>query len=271
VGLPLEFYNDTGIISSYCGTYIVVTNPINNETVTARVADASAQNQTLSLSIGTWNALQGTATDLTVVHWRFANSTEVSLVESQLKAASLIAALTPGSASSSSSSSPVVVAGATPAVVPSTQSTKAGAAASPIVNVAPVVASPVATTPAPVIQAAPVAAAPVTSTPVASSSSYGGSATYYTRLSIPATRTNEIFADPVFDFAEDGAVGACGHSYSDLDFIVALPVALYSAANCGRSVLITRTATGQSVRAIVADKCPVSSHSLAHRTDEKEY
>lgn len=64
VGLPLEFYNATGSVSAYCGTYIVITNPANNETVTSRVSDASAVNGTLSLSVATWAALNGTLTNL---------------------------------------------------------------------------------------------------------------------------------------------------------------------------------------------------------------
>jgi len=64
VGLPFEFYNNTGMISPYCGSYIVVTNPLNNETVTARVADASATNETLSMSVGTWRAVQADQTHL---------------------------------------------------------------------------------------------------------------------------------------------------------------------------------------------------------------
>ncbi len=64
VGLPLEFYNATGSVSAYCGTYVVITNGANNKTVTSRVADASAVNGTLSLSVATWGALNGTFTDL---------------------------------------------------------------------------------------------------------------------------------------------------------------------------------------------------------------
>ncbi|GAA5968049.1 hypothetical protein JCM11641_003712 [Rhodosporidiobolus odoratus] len=83
VGLPTEFYSDLGAVSPYCGTYVVVTSPANLS-VTARVADASATNETLSLSIATWNALNGTDSGLHTVEWRFANATEVDAAKAAL-------------------------------------------------------------------------------------------------------------------------------------------------------------------------------------------
>jgi hypothetical protein len=63
VGLPLEFYNETGSVSPYCGSYVVVINPANNETVTSRVADASATSDLLSLSQATWKVLNFSSTE----------------------------------------------------------------------------------------------------------------------------------------------------------------------------------------------------------------
>lgn len=106
VGLPNEFYQDLSSVSPYCGKYIVVTDPRVNKTVTALVADASTGNNTLSLSQGTWNALNGTASDLSAfpssfcvsarvlttllprsaetVDWRFANETETAAAKAAL-------------------------------------------------------------------------------------------------------------------------------------------------------------------------------------------
>lgn len=64
VGLPLEEYSALNTVSPYCGQFVVVKNVESNKTVTALVADASTQNNTLSVSQGTWKALNGTATGL---------------------------------------------------------------------------------------------------------------------------------------------------------------------------------------------------------------
>lgn len=64
VGLPLEFYSKLDSVSPYCGDFVVVTDPSTNKTVTALVADASTQNNTLSVSQGTYAALDGSNTDL---------------------------------------------------------------------------------------------------------------------------------------------------------------------------------------------------------------
>ncbi|GAA6030096.1 hypothetical protein JCM8097_009253 [Rhodosporidiobolus ruineniae] len=64
----------------------------------------------------------------------------------------------------------------------------------------------------------------------------GGSATFYT---------------------QQGAAGACGHTHSDSDMIVALASARFgSGSDCGRTVKITNDETGASTTATVADSCP---------------
>lgn len=78
VGLPLEFYSELNEASQYCGQYVVVTNPVSGENVTAQVQDASTQNNTLSVSMGTWKALNGSEDNLHYVNWRRANETEVA-------------------------------------------------------------------------------------------------------------------------------------------------------------------------------------------------
>ncbi|BGP53987.1 hypothetical protein JCM8202_002985 [Rhodotorula sphaerocarpa] len=74
VGLPLEFYTNYDAVSPYCGDYVVVQGV--NKNITARVADASTLNSTMTFSIGAWDALNASATDLSTVQWRFANVTE---------------------------------------------------------------------------------------------------------------------------------------------------------------------------------------------------
>lgn len=77
VGLPAEQYPapfDT--VSPYCGKYVLVSGI--NKNITARVADASTLNNTMTFSIGAWDALNATETDLTTVSWRFANETEAA-------------------------------------------------------------------------------------------------------------------------------------------------------------------------------------------------
>ncbi|GAA5960738.1 hypothetical protein JCM3765_007312 [Sporobolomyces pararoseus] len=96
VGLPLEFYSKLDEVSQYCGEYVVVTNPISNGSVTAQVADASTLNNTLSVSVGTWKALNGSEDNLHYVNWRRANETEVAAFKK---------AQTSSSSSGSSSSS----------------------------------------------------------------------------------------------------------------------------------------------------------------------
>ena len=59
VGLPYEFYSKFDSVSPYCGNWVEVTNPKNNVTVAAKVADASTLNDTLVVSVATWKALKG--------------------------------------------------------------------------------------------------------------------------------------------------------------------------------------------------------------------
>lgn len=55
---------------------------------------------------------------------------------------------------------------------------------------------------------------------------------------------------------QDGKAGACGSYHSDDDLVVALDQALYGDGGyCGKSVTITKTSSGASVTAVVADEC----------------
>ncbi|GAA5922744.1 RlpA-like double-psi beta-barrel domain-containing protein [Sporobolomyces koalae] len=248
VGLPLEYYSALNTVSPYCGQFVVVQSTITNETVTALVADASTQNSTLSVSQGTWKALNGTATELKTVEWRFANATETADAKAALAGADSSAASTPASSSvakqaspspSSSSSSPAYVA-------PSPSSSSAAAVQQQKQ------AEPTSTYQAPATTKAYVAPtttytppktttyqAPKTTTQAASSNSgsYSGQATFYT---------------------QDGNAGSCGNVNSDYSFIVALNVPMSGAMGnkCGSRVQITNTQNGKSIGATVADLCP---------------
>lgn len=112
VGLPNEFYKDLASVSPYCGEFVVVEGK-DNKTITALVADASSLNETMTLSIGAWDALDGKATGLNTVQWRFANATESAAAKKALESGSSSSAPAPSSTSTyvaPSSSSPAAKA-----------------------------------------------------------------------------------------------------------------------------------------------------------------
>ncbi|TNY23358.1 RlpA-like double-psi beta-barrel-protein domain-containing protein-containing protein, partial [Rhodotorula diobovata] len=58
--------------------------------------------------------------------------------------------------------------------------------------------------------------------------------------------------------------GACGSTHSDSDKIVALQSSMYGSGEyCGKTVVVTNTANGESVTATVADECPGCSSSTS--------
>jgi hypothetical protein len=109
-GLPLEQYTDLDSVSAFCGSYIVVVDPRTNLSVTARVSDASTENNTLSLSQGSYAALNGTDSSLKLVDWYFANSTETAAAKAALESSSssTVAAATSTKAAATSSSAAYV-------------------------------------------------------------------------------------------------------------------------------------------------------------------
>ncbi|GAA5957442.1 hypothetical protein JCM3765_001140 [Sporobolomyces pararoseus] len=246
VGLPLEQYSALSSVSPYCGGFVVVKNLESNKTVTALVADASTQNNTLSVSQGTWKALNGTATDLKTVEWRFANSTETAAAKEALNNDS-----TPSSSSSSSSSkassssSAQYVAPSSSSAAP-VQQQKQAETSSTSEYVAPKTSSSSKAYVAPTTSYTPpktttsAYVAPKTTTQAASSSfsgSYSGQATFY---------------------SQGGAAGSCGNYNSDSAYIVALNQAMVSSGGnrCGTQVQIKNTANGKTITATIADTCP---------------
>ncbi|GAA5836300.1 hypothetical protein JCM9279_000348 [Rhodotorula babjevae] len=62
-------------------------------------------------------------------------------------------------------------------------------------------------------------------------------------------------------FLQNGVAGNCGNVNSDSTLLVALPTNTYAGgSHCGQYVSITRTATGQSIKALVADSCPTCNN-----------
>ncbi|KAK4050481.1 hypothetical protein OIO90_005064 [Microbotryomycetes sp. JL221] len=262
VGLPYEFYNQTGMVSSYCGAYMVIKGVQTNKTVTARVADASATNNTLSLSVATWRALDGDA-GLETVKWRFANATETDKAKEALDNDNSEETTTTARAASTTAARAAAATTTTKKEEPKTTAAAPKTTTTTSEYVAPTTTSSVEYTPESTSQyVAPTTTtttsewvAPTTTTTEApqatqqsyqsdssaSSGSYSGTATY---------------------FYQGGAAGNCGIVHSDSDYIVALTTSMYSGgSHCGQGVHICSTSTGRCVDATVADSCPSCSSS----------
>ncbi|GAA6058515.1 hypothetical protein JCM10212_006954 [Sporobolomyces blumeae] len=249
VGLPLEFYSNLGSVSPYCGQFVVVKNTETNKTTTALVADASTQNNTLSVSQGTWAALNGTATDLTTVAWRFANATETADAKAALADSSSSSSSAPSSTSqyvAPSSSSPAKASSSSAAETPAeVQQKQATSEAPSTTSYAPKTTSyapkPTTTSYTPPKTTTTTYEAPQTTTQAAqkqstSYGSYSGQATFYT---------------------QGGVAGSCGQVNGDYSMIVAMNAPMVDGgSHCGQWVNIKNTANGKTVTAKVADTCP---------------
>ncbi|GAA5985200.1 hypothetical protein JCM5350_004270 [Sporobolomyces pararoseus] len=253
VGLPLEQYSALSSVSPYCGGFVVIKNLESNETTTALVADASTQNNTLSVSQGTWKALNGTATGLKTVEWRFANSTETAAAKEALNneddsTPSSSSSSSSSSKASSSSSSAQYVAPSSSSAAP-VQQQKQAETSSTSEYVAPkttssakaYVAPTTSYTPPKTTTQAYVAPKTTTQAPASSSfsGSYSGRATFY---------------------SQGGAAGSCGNYNSDSAYIVAVNANQMNSGMCGKSVTIRNTSNGKQINAQVADTCPGCSY-----------
>lgn len=253
VGLPSELYADLGAVSSYCGLYAVVTDPRTNLSATALVADGSNKNETLSVSDATWNALNGTDSQLKTVTWRFANETETAAAKAARSDSS--SESSPSSSAAPSSSS--AAAQASSSAAPSSSSSSAAAQASsssaekqsststweapsssakPQTTTTSQYVAPTTTTTSQWVAPTTTQAAATKAVSNASSGSYSGQATFY---------------------SQGGVAGSCGTVHGDGDFIVAMNAPqVNGGAFCGKSVRITNTQNGKSITATVADTCP---------------
>ncbi|GAA6036004.1 hypothetical protein JCM8097_005210 [Rhodosporidiobolus ruineniae] len=257
VGLPLEEYEDLASVSSYCGQFVVVTDPRVNKTITALVADASASNNTLSLSQASWNALNGTDSELQFVDFRFANETETADAKKALEADSSSSSVAPSTTSTyqapSSSAAPATTStyqAPSSSAAPATTSSAAAqykqqeqattSAKSSTTSYAPKTTTtttsyaPKKTTTTEQAAATKQAQSYSSSSSSSSGSTYSGTATY---------------------FYQNGVAGACGSVHSDSSYIVALQTSMYAGgSHCGQTVTIT--GNGKTITAKVADECP---------------
>ncbi|GAA6057911.1 hypothetical protein JCM3770_002200 [Rhodotorula araucariae] len=248
VGLPLEEYTELSSVSPYCGAFVVVVDPKTNLSVTALVADASTQNETLSVSQGTWAALNGTDSDLKFVDWRFANETETAAAKEALQSGSSASAAAPSPSSSAAAkvstssaaqqqqqeAAPSTTSSAQPTTTTSAYKAPATTSAAPKPTTTTTQAPKPTTTQAAATQAQ-AAYKESSASSSGSGSSYSGQATYY---------------------SQGGAAGSCGNYASDSDYVVAVNVAQMNSGLCGKSVKITNTANGKTITATVADTCP---------------
>ncbi|GAA5837080.1 hypothetical protein JCM9279_005579 [Rhodotorula babjevae] len=251
VGLPNEFYEDLSSVSAYCGKFVVVVDPRQNNTVTALVADASTSNETLSLSQGTWNALNGTDSDLKFVDWRFANETETAEAKKALASGSSSAPSSTSYAAPSSSSAAQQQQQEAPSsssVAPS--STQKAATSAKPTTTTEAYKAPSTTSYAPKTTTTTYQAPKATTTQAqatkqvqqassASSGTYSGQATFY---------------------SQGGAAGSCGNYASDSDYVVAVNAAQMNSGWCGRKVTVTNKSNGKTITATVADTCPGCSY-----------
>ncbi|GAA5885300.1 hypothetical protein JCM6882_009559 [Rhodosporidiobolus microsporus] len=260
VGLPTEFYSELDSVSPYCGTYVVVTDPRDNTTVTALVADASATNETISLSIGTWEALNGTESLLSSVNWRFANETETDLAKAALNGTAVSATLAPAVASStaaavessSSSAAPVVSTSAAPVRVAAASSSAAPAwteekkTTTTSQWVAPTTTSykPKTTTTQWV--------APTTTTTKA----WTPTTTQAQATQQSSSSSGYSFSGKATYFYQNGNPGSCGVWNQDSTYLVAVNAAQMNSGLCGKTVRIRNNANGKTITALVQDTCP---------------
>ncbi|POY70376.1 hypothetical protein BMF94_6657 [Rhodotorula taiwanensis] len=276
VGLPLEFYSKLDSVSPYCGDFVVVSNPGTNQTVTALVADASTQNNTLSVSDGTFAALKNST--LEYVNWRFANASETAAAKDALTGSD---SSSPSVAVSSSSSSSWT-APSSSAAAPSTSAAAASSQDKPSSTwegefrlpprdlLKPPEADFTALFPAPSSSSTSKWVAPTTTT-----SSWVAPTTTTTQWVAPTTTTSQWVAPTTTQaakqvsnansgsysgqatfYTQGGVAGSCGTVHGDGDYIVAVSASMMNSGLCGKTVQITNTANGKSISATVADTCP---------------
>ncbi|GAA5909215.1 hypothetical protein JCM6882_003766 [Rhodosporidiobolus microsporus] len=265
VGLPLEQYSDLASASPFCGQYVVVTDPRDNTTVTALVADASATNNTLSVSQGTWEALNGTDSALKYVDWRFANQTETEEAK---------AALEDGSSSSSSSSAPSSSAARASSTSSSAPASSSAAAQNYQVEEKESTTSSKPTTTARAYTTttsyAPKTTTTTWSSPKAETTQAVATkqAQSYSSGSSSSSGSGSYSGHATF-FYQNGNPGACGNYNSDSTYLVALQSSMYNGgSHCGKMVTIYRG--GKSIQAKVQDDLDLSVGAFNAIASESE-
>ncbi|KAL8281146.1 hypothetical protein RQP46_006504 [Phenoliferia psychrophenolica] len=256
----VDFYNNTGAASPYCGSTIILTNLANNQSTSAKVLDASATPGLLSLSVAAWRAVGGDDSKFTSASWRFANATENAAA----------AALVLKKVESSTDAAPT----STEAVATTAETTYAVLSTDIPVPVPAYVAPTTATT---------TYAPEPTSTYVAPEKTYEEPSSTYveptttyhadptTTYSPPAVTTKAVapssdsqsYYGTATYFYQNGVAGNCGNVNQDSTYLIALDTRMYAnGAHCGKTVTIH--GNGKTIQAIVADSCPtcVSAGSI---------
>ncbi|BGP56804.1 hypothetical protein JCM8202_004424 [Rhodotorula sphaerocarpa] len=92
----------------------------------------------------------------------------------------------------------------------------------------------------------------------AKTTSVATTTTSSTASAAPTSPAAHIYTGGIATFFwQNGNAGNCGWYESDSTYLVALPTATYDGGKyCGQYVMITRTDTGDSIKALVADSCP---------------
>ncbi|GJN88632.1 hypothetical protein Rhopal_001598-T1 [Rhodotorula paludigena] len=277
VGLPLEYYGDYAVINPYCGAFVVVEG--QNKTVTALVADASTLNETLTLSIGAWNALDGD-NGLETVSWRFANETETAAAKNALSGSSA-----PSSAAAKTSSAAVTTSSA--ATTTSSAAPATSSSAAPVQKEATTSAAAVEEKPSSTSTWSPEPKTTTTSTQewkpttttstkewkptttstqewkptttskwVAPTTTTTQAAPKTTQAQTDSSASSAQFSGRGTYYFQNGAAGSCGNYNSDSAYIIAVSASQMNSGLCGKKVSIRNTSNGKSITATVADTCP---------------
>ncbi|KAM0752405.1 barwin-like endoglucanase [Meredithblackwellia eburnea MCA 4105] len=237
VGLPSEVYGDLGAVSPFCGKYVNVTNTANNITITAKVADASATDGLLTLSVASWKALKGDDQAFTA-KWLFVNATGLAVPSTT----STTYHYEPTTTSSEYKETTTYVAAA---ASPTTEEKKTTTTW-----------QPEPTTTKPTTTWTPEAATTTTYwTPTTTKTTQAYVAPTTTQQQQSSGGGGQYSGQATF-YYQGGVAGSCGTVHGDYDYIVAMNTAQNPGSHCWQYVQITNTQNGRSVRAQVVDTCP---------------
>ncbi|KAI5474628.1 hypothetical protein MNV49_002721 [Pseudohyphozyma bogoriensis] len=302
VGLSTLFWNNTGVVSDYCGQYLLIKNPATNATVTALISDASG-NENLIMTQATFAAIADLEAGMVTVEYSFVNSTAnataaaVNLASSSSSSAASTAVATttqapvttqaPASASydqasadsaaaySASSSKAAAAYASSEAAAYASSSQAAAYAASQSAAASKNAANAAASSSKAAAYAAESssqAAAAAYSSSKAAAAAAKASATAAAAASSSASSSSSSSSSSktytggyATYFTQNGVAGNCGTVHQDSGKGIALYTSTYdNGAYCGKNIVITRTDTGASVTATVWDSCPtcVNANSL---------
>ncbi|GAA5821269.1 hypothetical protein JCM3770_007390 [Rhodotorula araucariae] len=179
-----------------------------------------------------------------------ASSSKAAAKVYQSEQAQILAA---SQAAAAQSSSAAAAAASSKAAAQAAASQKAAADAAASSSAAAAAASSKAAA-----DAAASSAAAASSKAAAASASAAAAAAAKQESSPPASSGGRVYTGGYATYyTQNGVAGNCGDVNPDSAYIVALPTATYSGgSHCGRKVSITRSSTGKTITAVVADSCP---------------